>query len=65
MNCLFVLSKHGLESVDIAIILFFLQSYIHDCLRDIVVHFLKLFSLLDEHSEIVFEVDLIVVISIH
>ncbi len=63
MHCLIILPKHGFELVNVSVILFFLEGNIDDGLRNVVIHLLQLFSLLDQYFEIISEVDFISVLS--
>ena len=63
MDRLIVLPQHGLELIDVAVVLLFLKCNIDNGFGDVVIHLLELFGLLDEHSELLSEVDLIVILS--
>ena len=63
MNSFIILPQHSFKFVNIAIILFFLEGDVDDSLADVMIHFFELFGLLDEYSELIFEVNFISVLA--
>lgn len=63
MNSFIILSQHRFQFINVTVVLFFLQSNIHDSFWNVVIHFLELFSFLNKHFEIISEVYFITVLS--
>ena len=63
MDGFIILSQHCFKFIDVSIILFLLKGNIHNCFTNVVIHFFKLFGLLNENSEFIFEVYFISILS--
>lgn len=62
VNGLIVFPQHGLELINVAVVLLFLESDVDNGLGNVIIHLFELFGLLNQDFEVIPEVDFVSVL---